>query len=160
LPDSATISVTHALTPVLTLVSDVVWTHWSTFQDLTIRRPDTSIIGSTPFRHQDTVFAAVGAIYRIGEDWAFRSGIAYDQSPVKNEFRSVRLPDQDRYIAAVGIGYSVNDALSFDAGYLHFFLPNGGMTTSANAASPTGDTIQGSFRLHADEVALSAHLRF
>jgi long-chain fatty acid transport protein len=163
-PDNVLFSVTQVITPQFTLMSDLQWTNWSTVQGLTISNDATGLgVSSSPttsFNFKNTIFASVGGVYKLTEKWALRGGVGFDQTPVRNEFRTVRLPDEDRYIASVGFTWNVTDAVRVDASYLHFFLPDASITGSANASSATGDTLTGNFKLHADEVGVSVRFRF
>ena len=42
-------------------------------------------------------------------------------TPVRDQFRTARLPDSDRYWLAVGLGYEWTQDLRFDAAYVHIF---------------------------------------
>jgi long-chain fatty acid transport protein len=160
-PDNVLFSVTQALTPRFTVMSDIQWTNWSTFQSLNVSNDATGIgISSTAFNFHNTIFASVGGVYKLTDAWALRGGFGFDQTPVRNEFRTVRLPDEDRYLASVGVTWNVSDSVRIDASYLHFFLPDATITGSANATSPTGDTLAGNFKLHADEASISVRFRF
>jgi long-chain fatty acid transport protein len=157
LPDSVTVSLTQAVTPRLSVMSDVQWTHWSTFDTLNI---DAVVPDSTKFGFRDTFFVSVGASYKLTEGWTLRGGVAYDQTPVRPEFRTVRLPDNDEIFVSVGASYAFSDAFSVDIGYVHKFLPDASMTDSINAVAPNGTSIAGSFDVKADEVSIAGRLRF
>ena len=83
-------------------------------------------------------------------------GLAFDPTPVRDQFRTARLPDSDRYWLAVGLGYSWTQDLRFDAAYVHIFSPS----PSINEVSQTGDLLVGQYSNHLDIVSLSATLRF
>ncbi|MDU4483253.1 MAG: outer membrane protein transport protein, partial [Enterobacter sp.] len=50
-----------------------------------------------------------------------RSGIAFDDSPVPADKRSISIPDQDRFWLSAGATYALNENASIDAGvsYMH-----------------------------------------
>jgi long-chain fatty acid transport protein len=50
-----------------------------------------------------------------------RGGVAYDQTPVPDAFRTAALPDADRYWLSFGGTYQVNQVISIDVGYTHIF---------------------------------------
>jgi long-chain fatty acid transport protein len=158
-PDRVTLSLTQTITPQLRLVSDVEWTGWGNVKTLTVNR-DLSTPLTLQFNNRDAMFASLGAIYTLNPTWTLRAGVAYDQTPVTNEFRTTILPDQDRYIAALGVGYQLTENIKIDAGYLHFFVPEAGITNSVNAVSATGDRLVGKFNVSADEIALSMKVAF
>lgn len=159
-PDSATVSLTQALGPRITLVSDIQWTGWSSFRSISATKPSGASVLSTPENFRDTYFVSLGVIYKMNDRWSYRAGIAYDQSPVRNQYRTVRLPDADRRILGLGVGYRLSDAFRLDAGYAHYFIQHADITQSVNSTSGTSDILTGGYRLSGDEISVSARLRF
>ncbi len=55
------------------------------------------------------------------KNWTFRTGIAYDDSPVPADKRSISIPDQDRLWLSAGLTYAFNEDASIDVGasYMH-----------------------------------------
>jgi len=52
----------------------------------------------------------------------FRGGVAYDQSPVQDGYRTVRLPDADRTWLALGAQYRFSQNLWFDVGAAYLWV--------------------------------------
>jgi long-chain fatty acid transport protein len=77
------------------------------------------------------------ADYKLTDKFTVRGGVAYDQSPVSDKFRTARLPDEDRYWIAIGGTYAVTDAISIDAGYTHIFVKDASINEGFNV-TPTG----------------------
>jgi long-chain fatty acid transport protein len=74
------------------------------------------------YQWKDTWTIAVGADYYCNENWTFRVGTAFDQSPARNaDNRSNRIPDSDRYWVSAGLSYSA-DNWQVDAGVAHLFM--------------------------------------
>ncbi|MDR1529881.1 MAG: outer membrane protein transport protein [Burkholderiales bacterium] len=121
LPAVANLSFFHQATPKLGLMSDLQWTEWSSIQYLTFRRIEGAILQSTPEKFRNTWRAAVGANYRFNDTWLGRAGVAFDQSPIRNQYRTPRLPDAHRVWFAIGGQYSPAKNVQFDFGfaYLH-----------------------------------------
>lgn len=163
-PATAEISVTQRITDKLHLSADVQWTGWSSFQSLGVQNASGGNLGTpTQENWHDTVYVALGGTYNWDDNWTFRSGIAYDQSPVSDQYRTVRLPDADRYWLSFGVGYKFSDGLSVDLGYTHIFMPNASISNSVNSTQvyPGGtDVIAGSYKLHIDLVSLQTRFRF
>jgi long-chain fatty acid transport protein len=142
LPQTATISLYHefGFAPQLALLGDISWTDWSKFKTLRLRyhRPlDDAIVSPLTGASQNALLTpdsdtwenfrdarryALGLTYTYDDCWLFRIGGAYDETPVRNEFRTARLPDADRYTAAIGAAYTLNKAWRFDVGYQHIFF--------------------------------------
>lgn len=110
-------------------MGDIQWTDWSTIQDLTFVRTSGPLSGtnlqSTPEHWKDAWRLSVGASYRYTDQWTFRGGLAWDQTPVQDQYRTPRLPDTDRYWLAGGIQYKWSPALKFDAGAAYIWMQNG-----------------------------------
>ena len=155
-PDVVSLAASHELSPDITLLAEVQWTNWSVVKNLQIERPDGSILSSQPEQWHGTWFGSIGATWRPDPNWTFRGGLAFDPTPVRDQFRTARLPDSDRYWLAVGLGYSWTQDFRFDAAYVHIFSPS----PSINEVSQTGDLLVGQYSNHLDIVSLSATLRF
>jgi long-chain fatty acid transport protein len=155
-PDIVSLAASHQISPEITLLAELQWTNWSVVRNLRIERPDGSAISDQAEQWHSTWFGSIGATYRPSPNWTFRTGFAIDPSPVRDEFRTARLPDTDRYWLAVGLGYRWSDAFRLDAAYARVF----GGTVPVSELSQTGDVLSGQAASHADIVSLSATLRF
>jgi long-chain fatty acid transport protein len=155
-PDIVSLAGAYQVSPEVTLLTEIQWTNWGVVKNLRIERPDGTSISDQPEQWHSTWFGSVGATYRPDSRWTFRGGVAFDSTPVRDAFRTARLPDSDRYWLAVGLGYSWTADLRLDAAYVHIF----GGTTPINEVSPTGDVLVGHYSDHVDIVSLSATLRF
>ena len=137
-------------------MAEAQWTNWSVIKALNIERSDGSALIAQPEQWHATWFGSIGATYQLNPDWTFRGGVAFDQTPVPDAFRTARLPDSDRYWLAFGLGYRRTADLRFDLAYVHIF----GGTAPINEVSQTGDVLAGRYADHVDIVSLSATLRF
>ncbi|HMK68912.1 MAG TPA: outer membrane protein transport protein [Stellaceae bacterium] len=166
LPGNLDFSVTQKIGQNLRIAADVQWTNWSQIQGLSVVRTSGPVVTSVPEHFRDTLFASVGATYILDDTWTFRAGVAYDQSPVTDAYRTVALPDADRFWIALGIGYKISDGFSVDLGYAHIFIPgNASLNSSVNsnltfAPSPFVDQIRGTYSSHVDLISLQTRFRF
>ncbi len=157
-PDSISIGIRHELTPQVALLGDVSLTRWSVFKQLQFTFANPAQAPSTkPENWQDSVFAAVGATYKPVTDWTLRAGVAYDQSPVKNGFRTPRVPDSDRTWLTVGASYALSPSTSIDAGYAHIFMSD---TSLADPDSTGVNITRASYSLHIDIVSVGLNIKF
>jgi long-chain fatty acid transport protein len=67
--------------------------------------------------------------YAAGLEWyatpalTLRLGFAYDETPVKGpEFRTPRIPDNNRYLLGAGLKWSITSFMDLDVGYTHLFV--------------------------------------
>ncbi|AOE84379.1 OmpP1/FadL family transporter [Pseudomonas sp. TCU-HL1] len=123
-PESVDFSVTHDLNDTWTLYAGSTWTRWSRLEEIKVE--NTGVRGllapalGTITEEQDwrdTWSYAVGAAYKLNPQWTLRAGLAYDQSPARNEFRSPRIPTDDRKILSLGAAWSPNDDMTIDVAY-------------------------------------------
>jgi long-chain fatty acid transport protein len=63
----------------------------------------------------DSFYYAVGTTWYYNDQWTFRGGLAYDQTPVPSaKKRSPRVPDDDRFWISAGAGYEFLDRWGID----------------------------------------------
>lgn len=122
LPDSASLSLFHKLNTQWDLLADVTWTGWSDFKELRIVRNNGSTLGLTTENWDDTYRYSLGANYHLNDRITLRGGVAYDQTPVSDAYRTARIPDGDRTWIAFGGQYRVSDRSTLDFGYAHLFI--------------------------------------
>lgn len=169
LPGNVDFSVTQKITDNFRIAGDLQWTNWSQIQSLSVIRTSGSVITTVPEHFRDTIFVSVGATYIMNDTWTFRGGVAFDQSPVTDGYRTVALPDADRIWLAAGIGYKFSEGFSVDAGYAHIFIPSSpSLNSSVNSnidyfplsRSPFVDQIRGSYSSSVDLISLQTRFRF
>jgi long-chain fatty acid transport protein len=139
LPETVSVAVAQELLPALELLADFTWTGWSTIQDLSIFRGNGQPITSTPLNFDDSWRAGLGANYKATEALKVRLGVAYDQTPVKDEFRTPRLPDEDRYWIAGGAQWALTPQVAIDVGAAYLFVDDANIDLpSVDPNPPTG----------------------
>ena len=110
----------HQLNEKWAVMAEYQRVFWSSFDSLDIYGEDTSSMVSRTKEHwRDTNFFAIGASYQIDHQWKWRLGLAYDQSAVRVQHRTPRIPDSDRIWYSTGLNYQYNDRLSFDLAYTY-----------------------------------------
>lgn len=122
LPDSAIFSFSHRLNPQWTLLGDIAWTGWSVVQELRVLRDTGAVLSVTPEHWKDTMRYSLGAHYQLSERTKLRMGVGYDETPVSDAYRTVRIPDNDRTWLALGAGYKVTPKDNVDVAYTHVFV--------------------------------------
>lgn len=112
LPDSVSFGV--AVTPLdkLTLEGDVVWTRWSTYQELRIKYKDQLVPGVASSNEsvsrkewRDTFRYQLGAEYALYDWLDLRAGFVYDQSPMTEDRADYMIPANDRKLYSGGLGF-------------------------------------------------------
>jgi long-chain fatty acid transport protein len=148
LPDSASLSLFHKLSPQWDLLADVTWTGWSDFDDLPIQGTVNKTI---PENWEDILRYSLGATWHMSEKLSLRGGIAYDEAPVSDIYRTPRIPDGARTWVAVGGQYRLSARSALDFGYAHLFINAPGLQSVDN-----GTTLNGTYEASVD--ILSAQL--
>jgi long-chain fatty acid transport protein len=132
-PGIANVSYFRTLDDRWDVMADVQWTHWSTIQNLAFVKNDGALLQSTPLNFKDAWRIAGGANYRYDNNWMFRGGIAWDQTPVQNEYRTARLPDSDRWWFNLGAQYKYDKNWKFDVGGSYIYVNNGDIAEISTA---------------------------
>jgi long-chain fatty acid transport protein len=136
LPPYTALSAYHRLHPQFAMMGSVIYTQWNTFRQLTLNNvaggvststspfvaASTNIQVNIPEHYQNTWNLSVGGDYYATDKITLRGGIGYDQTPVQNRYRNLQLPDNDRFIIALGGHYQAARTVGFDLGWSHFFL--------------------------------------
>jgi long-chain fatty acid transport protein len=64
---------------------------------------------------------SIGMAYQYQPNLVLRVGVGVDETPVKTEYRNVRLPTEDRTMFSIGAGYTLSDNATLDVGYMYFY---------------------------------------
>lgn len=157
LPDDLAVGIYHQMTPRLALVGSVQWTDWSLLNTINIT-PTNGTPGTViQERWRNTWLVAAGANYQLTNKLMLQGGAAYDESPVDDNNRSVRVPDADHYDLGAGVQYQLLPAARLELGYLHVFSHGGNINNSATASA---GTIIGRYDISDNSVTLGLHVVF
>lgn len=149
-PDKLSVSAYTALDSKWSVVGDATWTGWSKFKELRVRFDNGAPDAVTPENWRNTIRLSLGAGYRLDDRWMLRGGIAYENSPIRDEFRTPRIPDNSHRLIALGFNYKVSKAGSLDVGYMHAFVKD----APVNTTTPTAGTLAGTYKVSADVLSL------
>ncbi len=151
LPASLSISTATQCSPTWDVLTDITWTQWSTIQQLNFQRTNPASgngvqpLPAADYRWQDSYRVSLGAVHQYSDRIKLRMGIAYDQSPVPDAYRPVRLPDNDRIWLSAGSSYTLEKGNRIDVGLAYIKLKNADINrTEGSAAAPdTINTVKG-----------------
>lgn len=145
LPAAFTASVTQDVTGDVSLFSDVQFTEWHTFQDVSlVAPPNPNFVFVENYR--DAWMVSLGANYRFNDAWSLRGGIGYDESPVTDAYRDTGVPDNDRYMIGIGPRIRLTDTMLLDLGYAHYWGASATVDKSINSIDPfAGTALEGSY---------------
>ncbi len=141
LPKTAYLSGSWEMTPKIDLSASIRWTDWSSFQELRIIRANGTPISATTHNWKSTTTTSIGIDYRKSETVTYRGGLAIDESPVSDEFRTARIPDADRIWLTFGASVNVSERTRLDIGYAHIFADSATLSekTLGGAATLQGE---------------------
>lgn len=131
------------------LMADAQWTQWSTIQNLTFTRANGTVLQSTPEAFKDSWKLAVGVNYRPGGAWMWRGGLAVDQTPVRDAYRTARLPDSNRTWVAGGAQYAFSPTVKLDFGAAYLFAKRATIDSSVHLPPAQGSgVVKGTYDNH------------
>ena len=151
LPDTASLSLFHKLSQQWVLLADVSWTGWSKFDRLAVYRTSGALLSYTPENWQDILRYSLGATWHMNEKLSLRGGLAYDEAPVSDRYRTPRIPDGARTWVAVGGQYKLSRQGAVDLGYAHLFVNDPGLNAAVPATPITpANTLNGQYDSQVD----------
>jgi long-chain fatty acid transport protein len=153
LPENFSVSAFSRLNDTWDLMGDVTWTRWSQFKELKIVRDNGSILGGLPTAENwdNTMRYSVGVNYHYSDAVKLRAGLAYDEEAISNEFRTARIPGNDRKWLSLGAGWQVTPASKLDVGYSHLFISDAKIDDNQNTlAKGFNGRVRGDFEASVD----------
>ena len=149
LPNWVHIGVTQSVTDKLRIMAEGRWINWSRFDSIDITTPALAggPLGSVSDvqAYKDSLFFAVGAEYDVNDRFTARAGVAWDETPTTDKFRTARIPDEDRLWLSVGASYSLTDSMSADFGYSYLHAlkdPEVTLRNSSPGGANAGDKVK------------------
>ena len=102
---------------------DAVWTQWSSYKSLDIKfekRPGTNQKGTSKNDRgwHDVWSYRFGVEYQLTDKWVLRAGYMYDVSPSNSRSTSPEMPDADKQLFSLGVGYQT-ERWGFDLSYAY-----------------------------------------
>ncbi|MCX8965111.1 long-chain fatty acid transporter FadL [Erwinia psidii] len=121
LPEMWEVSGYHKVAPQWAVHYSMTYTSWSQFQQLKATGSNGQTLFLKNESYKDAYRIALGTSYYYDDNWTFRAGIAFDDSPVSADNHSISIPDQDRLWLSTGASYAFNQDASVDLGisYMH-----------------------------------------
>jgi len=172
-PRSATFSIAHRYNDRLQVLAGATWTDWSSFKYFDVIATGEGVIddiaglgenyvGHIVEKWHDTISYSVGTEYLLNQDWTLRAGYAFDESPVKDQHRTARVPDNDRQWLTAGATYTLNNHWSFDAGIAYLFIDKSKIDEynyDLNDEQKGVDNLKGEYDINALGLSFQANYR-
>jgi len=163
LPDSASLSLFHTLDSRWDLLADITWTGWSDFRELRIVRTNGDVLGTpTQENWSDSYRYSIGVNYHLNDRTTLRGGLAFDETPTSDAYRTARIPDEDRTWIAFGAQYRMSEKMVLDVGYAHIFVKDARIdkTEFSNLPPVTPVNLSGTYEASVDILSAQLTLNF
>ena len=123
LPDTFILSVWQQVSDRWEAMGDLSYTRWNSLQSLDVLRSSNStLLSSESFKYQNAWRFAWGAGYKATDKAKLKFGIAFDRTPVRDEYRSARVPDNNRLWLSLGGQWNAGSHGKFDLGYSYLYV--------------------------------------
>lgn len=143
LPDMVTVGLRQRLGDRFTLLAGFEWANWSRIGTVNVTTPSGAALISgapviLPFQYSDGYFYSIGGEYLLNQDLTLRAGVGFEKSPIVDNVRTPRLPDNDRTWYSVGATYKMPQirGLTLDFGYSFIDVKNTSINISAASGNP------------------------
>jgi long-chain fatty acid transport protein len=168
LPNWVHIGVTQSVTDDIRIMAEGRWINWSRFDSIDISTPsleggpfDSLSSVSDVQGYNDSLFFSIGTEYDVTDQFTLRGGVAWDETPTSDKFRTARIPDEDRLWFSVGASYNLTDSMSADIGYSYLHALRDADVTlrfSSPGGADAGDKVEYDGGAHI--FSLGWHLKF
>jgi long-chain fatty acid transport protein len=126
-----------------TLLAGFEWTDWSRIGTAVVSTPTgtATLSGSPvtlPFQYSDGYFYSLGGEYIVDPSLTLRAGVAFETSPITDDVRTPRLPDNDRMWYSAGLSYKPPQfrGVTFDLGYSYIDVKDTPINIGAGSGNP------------------------
>jgi len=166
-PESLSFQAFHQFNRRWAGMADLTWTRHNRLDNLNIEFPGTGE-GAEVIRQQwrNTARLALGANYAYSDAVTLRTGVAYDQSPVKAALAHPALPDGDRLQYSVGGNWKLDAHSSIDLAYSYVHVKKVAVDYTNNcnplnaSCTGNGETTRGTFQTHVSLLGLAYNYQF
>lgn len=152
--------ISYKVLPELLLSFDAQYTMWSSYNELRFKfekkefadkdgnLSDESVY---PKNWKDVLALRFGLEYRVMPELSLRAGYAYDFNPVPDETLDPSLPDSDRHVLGLGLGYNIKDMIQLDLAYSYVLFTE---------RKSSNNDLLGTYNTHVNIVSFTAGFKF
>lgn len=129
LPAVVSVGLTQSITDDVRAMAEIEFANWSAFDAIRITdKASGAVVANDVQNYRNSVMLALGGEYDVSDDLTLRAGVAYDQTPTESAFRTVRVPDGNRWWFALGASYEITESIGIDASYLYLTIADNNVT--------------------------------
>jgi long-chain fatty acid transport protein len=159
-PATTMLAVSYQLTDAFKLQTTYAETGWESLQEVRINFANPDPDSVEEFNWDTTRFMALGGEFKLNDAWTLRAGYAYDETPTTIQYRTPRLPDEDRKWYSLGATWQFSDALQLNFAYTHI-SPDQPVNVIINTpVSAGGQRLSGTYDSAVNIVGVSGQFRF
>jgi long-chain fatty acid transport protein len=123
LPDTFILSVWQQVSDRWEAMGDLSYTRWNSMKALNVHSSTSgTLLSSEVFNYENAWRFAWGAGYKATEQAKLKFGIAFDRTPVRDEYRSPRVPDNNRLWLSLGGQWNAGAYGKVDIGYSYLYV--------------------------------------
>lgn len=162
LPETLSLSAFTHINDKWDLLGDVTWTRWSRFRELRIVRDNgtNTTLGFTPENWNNTMRYSIGLNYKYSDTLKLRAGVAYDEEAIDDEFRTVRIPGNDRKWLSFGAGWQATPTTKLDIAYAHLFISNPDINNNDGQSNLSRARVVGDYDASVDIISMQVTHNF
>ncbi len=139
LPDTFILSVWQQVSDRWEAMGDLSYTRWNTLKALNVHsQASGALITSETFNYNNSWRLAWGAAYKATDAVKLKFGIAYDRTPVSDDDRSARVPDNDRIWFSLGGQWNAGAYGRVDLGYSYLYVKDATVSQNRNGTNLRG----------------------
>ncbi|WP_421851533.1 OmpP1/FadL family transporter [Marinomonas sp.] len=150
------------LSPKLMLGVSAIKTGWGVMDGINIKfeNPSTQKNSVLTFGFEDQWMYSAGLTYAYSDKLTLRTGVAMDNSPVTDKYRSARTPDGDRKWISVGGTYDFNDMTSANFAFTHIMIDDVSVNRSGLTEDAARGTLKADYSSSANVVSVGVNMAF
>jgi long-chain fatty acid transport protein len=123
MPELLNLGIRHDINGIWSVMAEMDFTRWSRLDALDIQFSNPNQNKSvTNLEWSDTWFGSLGVEYRPSDRWQIRGGVAYEEGATSSNFRTPRVPDDDRVWLSIGGTYSYDNNIQLHAAFTHIIV--------------------------------------
>lgn len=158
LPDTFILSVWQQVSDRWEAMGDLSYTRWNTLDKLNIRHATGTDVEA--FNYKNSWRFAWGAAYQASDALKLKFGIAYDRTPVTDNDRSARVPDNDRVWFSLGGQWNTGRLGKVDLGYSYLYVKDPSIAQTKSFAPAGSSTLRGQYDASAHIVGVQYSVGF
>lgn len=165
-PSVLTLSAEHELNEKLTLGATAMRTGWSSLDEMRIKFEDGADSNAQSdsvltFGFEDQWFYSLGGTYAMSDKLTLRSGVAMDNSPATDKYRSARTPDGDRKWFSLGASYNLGKAGEVTAAFTHVAIEDVSVVRDGTLTEDAGrGKLDADYELSANVLSFAYNVSF